>query len=167
MTQTFETLFLHTAKICLIKHQVEQVKACLRALNDTQIWWRPNTGANAIGNLVLHLCGSTRFYLVHAISEADDVRDRSAEFSDREEIPREELLQQVDNMVIEVERVLEMFDQTQLLKTNDRTRKTSTNGQVILYQLLHFSTHVGQLVYATKLLKEGAIDELWRQTNPN
>ena len=95
------------------------------------------------------------------------MRDRSAEFSEREEIPREELLQRVDNMVIEVERVLEMFDQTQLLKKNDRTRKTSTNGQVILYQLLHFSTHVGQIVYATKLLKEGAIDELWRQTNPN
>jgi len=49
----------------------QQVRACLDALSDEQIWWRPNPGSNSIGNLVLHLCGSTRHFLGRAVGGTD------------------------------------------------------------------------------------------------
>ena len=167
MTRTLETTFIHIARTRLVNHQAEQVKACLRELNDAQIWWRPNAKANAIGNLVLHLCGSTRFYLAHAVGGVEYVRDRAAEFAEREEIPRDELLRRLNEVVAEVDRVLNTFDPSRLMNTTERSGKSSTHVQIILHQLLHFATHAGQIVYATKLLREGAIDELWRQTMTN
>src|SRR5258708_1266199 len=40
-----------------------QVRACLEALRDEQVWWRPHPTSNSVGNLVLHTCGSTPHFL--------------------------------------------------------------------------------------------------------
>ena len=164
MTRTLETTFLHLARTRLVNHQAEQIRACLRELNDAQIWWRPNAKANSIGNLVLHLCGSTRFYLAHAVGGVEYVRDRPAEFAEREQIPRDELLRRLDEAVAKADRVLNAFDPSRLMDITDRTGKSSTYAQIILHQLLHFTAHAGQIIYATKLLKQEAIDDLWRRT---
>lgn len=164
MTPTLETTFLHVARTRLVHHLAEQVKACLRELNDEQIWWRPNERANSIGTLVLHLCGSSRFYLAHAVGGIEYVRDRPAEFAEQTKIPRDELLRRLHEVATEVDHVLEAFDPARLMDTTDRSGTSSTYAQTIMHQVIHFAAHAGQIIYATKLLKAGAIDELWRKT---
>ena len=39
MTRTLETTFLRLARTRLVNHQAEQIRACLRELNDAQTWW--------------------------------------------------------------------------------------------------------------------------------
>jgi hypothetical protein len=40
---------------------------CLNAMTDDQIWWRPNEQSNSVGNLVLHLCGNLKQWIVASL----------------------------------------------------------------------------------------------------
>ena len=72
---------------------VAKIKHCLGQLNDEQVWWRPQESMNSIGNLILHLCGNVRQWIVTGIGGALDVRDRPREFSERETISKEPIAQ--------------------------------------------------------------------------
>jgi Protein of unknown function (DUF1572) len=60
-----------------------RIKHCLGQLTDEQIWWRSHPSLNSIGNLILHLCGNVRQWIVAGLGSAADSRNRSAEFSER------------------------------------------------------------------------------------
>jgi uncharacterized damage-inducible protein DinB len=160
-THTVESTLLHNARTRLASDYPDQIRTCLRALNDEQIWWRPNEKANAIGNLVLHLCGSNRHFIGKGIGGRDFERDRAAEFTSRTPVPKEDLLRQLDDMVSEVDTVLGALDPSRLMEQTDRTGKQTTFLQILLHVTQHVAAHMAQIVYATKLLKEGAIEELW------
>ena len=164
MERTAAGTFLYMARSRLVVHLTGQIRDCLEALNDQQIWWRPNEDANAVGNLVLHCAGSTRHYIGHVVGGTDFVRNRDAEFAARGPRPRAELRARLDAAVAEADRVLGAFDPAALLETTTRTPKPSTYLQVIGLQLTHYAAHTGQIAYATKLLQAGALDDLWRNT---
>ena len=60
-----------------------RIAACLAKLNSEQVWARGTENENAIGNLVLHLCGNVRQWILSAVGGAPDARQRDAEFSAR------------------------------------------------------------------------------------
>ena len=164
MERTVGNTFLHMARSRLVVHLTGQIRTCLEALNDQQVWWRPNEQSNAIGNLVLHCAGSTRYYIGHVVGGSGFTRDRDAEFAERRPVPTEELRAHLDAAVAEADRVLSSLDPDTLLDTTDRTPKPSTYMQVIGLQLAHYAAHTGQIAYATKLISGDAIDDIWRQT---
>ena len=164
MTHTPAGTFLFIARSRIVVHLTEQVRLCLAALDDQQIWWRANERSNAIGNLVLHCAGSTRYYIGHVVGGSDFVRDRDGEFSERREIPKAELLSTLDVAVAEADTVLSTFDPEKLLEQTDRTPKPTTFMQIIALQLVHYADHAGQIAFATKMLKADAIDDIWRNT---
>ena len=59
------------------------IETCLEKLDDEQIWRRAGDPQNAIGNLVLHLCGNVRQWIGWSIGGLPDIRLRDAEFSAR------------------------------------------------------------------------------------
>src|SRR5262245_5391137 len=77
--------FLQMVRHRMLEEYPGQIRACLDALGEEELWWRPHEQANAAGNLVLHLAGSNQFYLGHAIGGGPDTRDRDAEFDARGE----------------------------------------------------------------------------------
>lgn len=164
MEPTAERAFLETARSRLIVHLTGQVRTCLDVLNDQQIWWRANETSNAVGNLVLHCIGSTRFYIGHVVGDRDFVRDRDGEFAERREISAAELRARLDLAITEADEVLAAFDPARLLEETDRTTQPSTFLNVIGMQLVHYATHTGQIVFATKLLKADALDDVWKRT---
>ena len=164
MEPTAERAFLEIARSRLVVHLTGQVRTCLEVLNDQQIWWRANASSNAVGNLVLHCIGSTRFYIGHVVGNRDFVRDRDGEFAERREIPAAELRARLDLAVAEADEVFAEFDPALLLDETDRTPQLSTFMQVIGFQLAHYATHVGQIVFAAKLLKADSLDDVWKRT---
>jgi hypothetical protein len=68
-------------------------------LNDEQLWWRSQPSLNCIGNLILHLCGNLRQWIVSGVGGAADLRDRPAEFAERGPIAKEELLNWLEGVV--------------------------------------------------------------------
>ena len=166
MERTVESTFLHIARSKLTVHLTDQIRTCLNALDDEQIWWRPNEKANAVGNLVMHCAGSTRYYIGHVVGGEAFIRDRKAEFAERRKIPKVALLAELNNAVKEAEVVLTAFDPKRLLDTTERASEPSTYMHIIELQLVHYAAHTGQIIYATKLIRSDAIDDLWQNTTP-
>jgi hypothetical protein len=143
-----------------------QVRACLEALSDEQLWWRPNPAANAVGNLVLHLVGSTRHFVSMGIGGGSYSRDRPAEFAEAGPRPRAELLRLLDEAVAEADAVFAGLDAGRLLEVTSRAGDPQSVLGIVLRTTHHWAVHCGQIVYATKLLKQGALHELWMKTLP-
>jgi uncharacterized damage-inducible protein DinB len=163
MERSLESTLLHTIHTRLVHDFSLQIRECLQTLSDAHVWSRPNENANSVGNLVLHLCGSTRYYIVNCIGEVDSQRDRPKEFSERTQIPRDQLIALLESTIADCDRVLSALKPEQMMQTTERTGKTSTYAQILLHVLGHFSAHTGQILYITKMLEEGAINELWRK----
>src|SRR5204862_1212561 len=83
--------FIVRSRDHLIDDFLPKIERCLESLTDDQIWWRPNQQSNSIGNLVLHLCGNARQWIVCGVGGAADSRNRDAEFAQREVVARGEL----------------------------------------------------------------------------
>jgi len=142
-----------------------QVRECLARLDDGQLWWRPHADSNAVGNLVLHVCGSSQHFLGRVVGGTGYERDRKAEFAQRGPRPRVDLLRVLEETVAETDRVLGALDPARLLEVRDVPRDSPQSVlALVLRTSHHWAVHTGQIVYATKLLTEGGLDELWMKT---
>src|SRR5437870_5090158 len=87
-----------------------KIKHCLGQLSDEQVWRRSQPSLNSIGNLILHLCGNLRQWVVAGVGSASDVRNRPAEFAERGPIPKEELMRSLETVVEEAKHILAGVD---------------------------------------------------------
>ena len=142
-----------------------QVRECLAELDDEQIWWRPNETTNAIGNIVVHLTGSLNHFLNRAIGGFEYQRDRAAEFAERRHIPKDELLAMFDDMVAKAEQTLAALTPERLGDPSPEPAMYTVVIEDLLAILSHIANHAGQIIWITKMLKEGAVDEVWINTH--
>jgi uncharacterized damage-inducible protein DinB len=155
---------LEDTKKRLVEGYPAQVRAALDTLTDEQIWRRANAGSNSVGNLVLHVCGSTRHFLGRGIGGSEYRRNRPAEFAEAGPLPRADLFRTLEETVGEAERVLQGLEPATLLEVRDRAGEPQTVLALVLRTVHHWAVHTGQIVYAAKALREGAFDELWMKT---
>jgi uncharacterized damage-inducible protein DinB len=141
-----------------------QVRTAIDALDDQEVWSRANEASNSVGNLVLHLCGSTRHFLGRGVGGSDYQRDRPGEFAERGPLPREELVRIFEETVAETERVLAGLSPDRLLERSERIAKPQTVLALLLRTSHHWAVHTGQIVFAAKAVRPGAFDELWMKT---
>jgi uncharacterized damage-inducible protein DinB len=122
----------------------------VRKLTAEQIWTRRHENENAIGNLVLHLCGNVRQWIISGVGGASDQRDRDAEFARREPLGTDELLSRLRETLEEADRVLERVGPEDLLSTRKIQVYEVTVLHAIFHVAVHFSEHTGQIIWATK-----------------
>lgn len=142
-----------------------QIRTCLEQLDDEQIWWRPNETSNSIGNLVVHLSGSLNHYLNFEIGGVEYTRDRPAEFAERRNIPRAELLEMFNDMVAKAEKTFEGIDVARLSSPSPEPKMYTLLVEDVFNICVHLSNHTGQIVWITKMLRDGAIDDVWIRTH--
>lgn len=142
-----------------------QVRTAVEKLDDEQIWWRPNEKSNSVGNLVLHLAGSLNHYLNRAIGGFDYNRDRAAEFAARGPMPKDELFKIFDDMVAKAGETLNKVKPDQLTAASTDPEHNVYLIDDLIGILTHLSTHAGQILWITKMLSEGALDEVWMRTH--
>jgi uncharacterized damage-inducible protein DinB len=161
MERDLGSTLLHMTRVRLLHDYPGQIGACLDVLTDTELWWRPSEQANAVANLVLHLSGSNLYHLAQAIGGHDVGRDRAGEFSARNSCSRTELLSTWNQSLKTTEDVLDGLNPARLMDTTDRTGKVTTYAQILLHVTHHNAVHLGQIVWITKQLHPGALDEIW------
>ncbi|MBI2187215.1 MAG: DUF1572 family protein [Acidobacteria bacterium] len=161
MERDLLSTLLHVTRTRLVRDYPEQIMTCLDALTDEEIWWRPHEQANAVANLVLHLAGSNRYYLEQVIGGRDVGRDRAAEFAARGGWSKAQVTDAWEQARRAAERVLDTIEPSQLAQTTDRTGKVTTYAQILLHVTHHNAAHMGQIVWITKMLHPGALDEIW------
>jgi uncharacterized damage-inducible protein DinB len=144
--------FIAHAEQFLLRDYLPKIERCLEKLSDEQIWWRANEESNSIGNLILHLCGNARQWIVCGIGSQPDSRNRDAEFEQRDPIARDELLTLLHSTLSDVQNTLQALDPAVVLEQ----RKIQGNDVQILEAIFHvtehFSMHAGQIIMLTKMM---------------
>jgi uncharacterized damage-inducible protein DinB len=157
--------FIAEARRLLREDYLPKIERCLEQLDDGQLWWRPNAQSNSIGNLLLHLAGNARQWVVCGVGGAPDERVRDAEFAagtrggegrPGEQLPGgAQLLAGLRATLGEVDAVLARLDPAALLETRSIQ---GLDGVAVLSAVFHvvehFSMHTGQIVLLTKMLAE-------------
>jgi uncharacterized damage-inducible protein DinB len=146
--------FISQARYLLREEYLPKIERCLEQLADEQIWWRANDNSNSIGNLILHISGNARQWIVSGLGGEPDQRQRDAEFAERRIVPREELLAQLKQAVSDIDRTLERFDAGRLVEEFRIQGTMTTALAAILHVTEHFSMHTGQIILLAKMLAD-------------
>jgi hypothetical protein len=142
-----------------------QIRACVDQLTDEQIWWRPNEKSNSIGNLIVHITGSLNHYLNFDIGGVEYHRDRAAEFAERRHIPKHELVAMFDDMVAKAEKTFDGIGVERLASPSPEPKMYTLLVEDLISIAVHIANHAGQIVWITKMLAEGGIDDVWIRTH--
>ena len=166
--------FVEQARKFLRDDYLPKIERCLERLTDEQVWWRANEESNSIGNLLLHLSGNARQWIVDELGRKGGVRNRQAEFDQRQIISRSELLALIKGTLQEVDSVLANFAADRLLDRYLIQGCDVTALEAIFHVTEHFSMHTGQIILLTKMLNtadlqfyefpDGVPIQKWRQS---
>jgi len=131
-----------------------RIDTCLEQLNEDQVWARGKDSENAVGNLVLHLCGNVRQWIVSSIGGQPDRRDRDAEFAARAGVSKAELRQRLHATVAEALAVIAALPERRLSERHTIQGYDVSVMEAIYHVVEHFSMHTGQVIFATKMLTQ-------------
>jgi uncharacterized damage-inducible protein DinB len=148
--QEFSQPFLEISSMFFAEYR-DKIRACLELLSDEEVWWRPNEASNSIGNLLLHVTGSMRQWIVSGIGGASVQRVRQQEFDERTQVSKIELFARLDAAVNEVDGVLARMDSSRLLERFRIFEKERTWMFTIYHMVEHFSMHTGQILMIAKM----------------
>jgi uncharacterized damage-inducible protein DinB len=135
----------------LVHEYWPRIQRCVQELSEEDIWWRAHETDNSVGNLLLHLSGNVRQWIVSGIGGITDDRSRPQEFAEREGIPKAELLRRLETTIREADEALERFDVGRLLEVRHIQKYDVTCFDAISHVVEHFAQHLGQIIYVTKL----------------
>lgn len=135
----------------------ESIPRCIQSiekLSDVEIWYRPNSNVVSVGNLILHLCGNARQWILAGIFEQADHRQRQQEFDTQGPLDRTYLLNKLKELSKDLDGAIDKLTMDQLIEMKDvQGFKESVIG-ILIHVTEHFSYHTGQIVYYTKSTKD-------------
>jgi uncharacterized damage-inducible protein DinB len=124
--------------------------SCVKKLNDEQIWQRQGAYENAVGNLILHLCGNARQWIIHAVGGAVDVRVRAAEFSADGGMSGAELIALFEATMDEAKGVIAAVSAERMVERISPQGRDVSVMEAIYQVVGHVQQHVGQIILVTK-----------------
>ncbi len=151
MESTLEQQFLDFS-VAKLEQLVGRIDACLQILTDDAVWARGGGNENAIGNLILHLCGNVRQWIVSGVGGSADVRRRDTEFAAEGGLTRAELTARLHSTVAEATGVIRSLPLEQLGRRLAIQGYDVSKFEAIYHVVEHFSMHTGQILFATKML---------------
>lgn len=135
-----------------LQELASRIETCLDGLSEEQVWARGQQNENAIGNLVLHLCGNVRQWIISSIGGEPDRRQRDAEFAARGETSKARLRQQLRTTVEEAAAVIRALPAERLVERRVIQGYEGSVLEAIYHVVEHFSMHTGQIIFVTKML---------------
>lgn len=146
--------FIAEARSHLREDYLPKLERCVERLTDEQVWWRVSERSNSVGNLLLHLEGNLRQWIVCGVGGAGDARVRNREFEERRRVPRAELMRALRAAVAEADEALARLDPAALAETRRMQGINVTLLTAIFHAVEHFSMHTGQIILLTKMLAD-------------
>jgi uncharacterized damage-inducible protein DinB len=157
--------FLRQARFRLREDYLFKISRALAVLNDPQVWHRPNAASNSIGNLLLHLAGNLRQWIVSGVGGVTDVRERDLEFAARESLSKGELLMRLSEVIDDADKILAKLEDEIVAAGSDQPLQNlilpqgylQTTLDAVFHAVEHFSYHTGQVILLAKWQAEGEI----------
>jgi hypothetical protein len=150
-------LFLDTSRALLLGEYLPKIRIVVEPLTDADVWWRPTPDSNSIANLLLHLDGNARQWLLGGVAQRPNVRDRDAEFAARDGMGKVELVRRFADTLHEIDAMLAALPLTAL----DEPRRIQGSDTIVftaIYHVVeHISMHTGQIIQLAKWRAPGQI----------
>ncbi len=138
----------------LFERDLERLKTEIELYRDEDNLWIVKEGiANSAGNLCLHLVGNLSHFIGATLGNTGYLRHRDDEFS-LKNIPRQDLVTNIDNCVLIVRTTLQKLTADDLEKEfPQQVFEKSINTEMMLMHLTtHLNYHLGQINYHRRLL---------------
>jgi uncharacterized damage-inducible protein DinB len=149
--------FIARSRFYLNDEYRTKMRRAVEVIPPDLIWVRPNEKSNSVGNLLVHLAGNVRQWIVSGVGGEADTRDRQAEFSARSGPPAEELLERLEDVLTEADAVLAGLS-VETLSERRKIQGRDVSVMAAVYSAVqHFSTHLGQIIMIAKEHAPGAI----------
>jgi len=134
-----------------LEEALARVAHCINQLTDAQLWWRSAPPLNSIANLMLHLQGNLRQWIISGIGGAPDTRNRPAEFQHRGPLPKQQLLGDLEGTVARAAAVLRRLD-AKALTAGRRIQGFEVTGLgAVFHAVPHFRGHAQEIIHITRL----------------
>jgi len=153
----FATTFIDRSRYYLHTEYRTKLRAAVVAMPPEAIWWRANDQSNSVGNLLLHLAGNVRQWIVCGVGGAADTRNRAAEFAAQAGGGAEELLANLEHALDDVDGVLARLTPDDLASRRTIQGREISVLEAVYHVVEHFSLHLGQIVLVAKMHAPGAV----------
>jgi uncharacterized damage-inducible protein DinB len=150
-------LFLTRSRSYFQQEYRIKLRAAVEALPSDALWWRANEQSNSVGNLLLHLTGNVRQWIVNGVGNVPSERDRAGEFAAQSGPGAEELLRALERVLDDVDSVLAKLEPADLGAPRTIQGREITVLDAIYHVVEHFSLHLGQIILIAKLHAPGAV----------
>jgi uncharacterized damage-inducible protein DinB len=150
-------LFITRSRYYLQTEYRTKLRAAVDALPPDALWWRPNEQSNSVGNLLMHLAGNVRQWIVSGVGGAPSTRDRAAEFAATSGVGTAGLLATLDQALDDVDAVLASLSAADLLTTRTIQGRELSVLEAVYHVVEHFSLHLGQIIFIAKLHAPGGV----------
>jgi uncharacterized damage-inducible protein DinB len=137
-----------------LTHYLGQIERCAGLLTTEQLWNRPNAHVNSVANLILHLTGNVRQWILGGVGGEMVERDRPAEFAARDGRPASEVVPPLRDAVERAIATMRGLDALRLAEPRTIQGYPVRVGVAVLHVVEHFAYHAGQIVHATKWLAD-------------
>lgn len=145
LTETLKTIF--SRDLTKLKQEIESYQ------DEKTIWTTEKGITNSAGNLCLHLIGNLNTFIGAELGKTNYVRNRELEFS-LKDVPRDELIQKIQETKILVESILEKMTEEQLEQDYPIVvfESKNTTAFFLVHLTTHLAYHLGQINYHRRLL---------------
>jgi uncharacterized damage-inducible protein DinB len=149
--------FLAHSRYLLGTEYRTKLAQALEGLPPESLWWRPNPESNSIGNLLLHLSGNVRQWIVGGVGKEAVTRNRAQEFEATEGAGAAELLRELGATLDAADAVLARLSAADLATMRHIQGREVTVQQAVYHVVEHFAMHTGQILLLVKLLSPGKV----------
>ena len=151
------TLFIERSRHYLGTEYRTKIRLAVESMPAEALWWRANDQSNSVGNLLKHLAGNVRQWIVSGVGQRADVRDRAGEFAAREGADAATLLATLDAVLDETDEVLRGLTPADLSRTFVVQARDVNVAAAVYHVVEHFAMHSGQIILLAKMHAPGAI----------
>ena len=138
------------------------IATCIGKLSEEQIWARGGPHENSIGNLLLHLEGNIRQWIIHGIAGEPDIRRRDDEFTLTPSIDSKTAFESFTTTLDQAREIIATLPHDRLTEIIDPQPNGTWRHTPILdaiYKVVsHIDYHTGQIVLLTKQMYGADLD---------
>ena len=154
---TIAEQFIERSRHYLAFEYPEKIRQCLDALPADATWRRSDKDSNSLGNLLLHLEGNVRQWIITNVGRKPGERHRSAEFAAVSGDDAQTLFGRLRATLDEADAVIGALSPADLESRRTIQGRDVTVLDAINHVVEHFSLHTGQIILLTKQLSPGGI----------
>ena len=136
----------------VLEENYARIFKCLASLDDSSIWYSPNENIPTIGNLILHLSGNCRQWILSGLGNDIDNRNRDEEFKIHKNIRKSDLIFLMENVKTNMRHVLKDLKEADMEQIYTIQGFRLTGFSVLMHVMEHFSYHTGQITTLTKIV---------------